>query len=74
MSDFETWGIIECEWDPVGLGGKEGKGAIYMVDYKPFQPYRVDIEYYKEVRKEFTIEEWIDMLLLAVDYNPLGFS
>lgn len=73
LSDFETWGIIECEWDSVGLNGKEGQGAIYMVDYKPFQPYRVDIEYYKEIRKEFTLEEWVDMLLLAVDYNPLGF-
>ena len=62
-----------CEWNPVGLSGRDGDGAIYMIDYKPFQPYSIDIAYYQNARKEFTLDEWIDVLLLAVDYNPLGF-
>ncbi|MGI9862649.1 BREX system Lon protease-like protein BrxL [Moorella naiadis] len=73
LSDSETWGVIECEWSPIGLRGKEGDGAIYMTDYKIFQPYKIDVEYFQEARKEFTLDEWIDMLLLAVDYNPNGF-
>jgi ATP-dependent Lon protease len=73
LSNSETWGVIECEWSPIGLSGKEGDGAIYMTDYKPFQPYKVDVEYFQEARKEFTLDEWIDVLLLAVDYNPAGF-
>ena len=55
------------------MTGKEGDGAIYMISFKPFKPYKVDVNYYQEVRKEFTLSEWIDMLLLAVDYNPVGF-
>jgi len=73
LSDTETWGVIEFEWSPFGLSGKEGDGAIYMTDYKPFQPYEVDVEYFQDARKEFTLDEWVDMLLLAVDYNPAGF-
>lgn len=73
LADSETWGVIELEWSPIGLTGKEGEGAIYMTDFKPFQPYKVDINFYQEARKEFSFEEWIDVLLLAVDYNPAGF-
>lgn len=73
LADSETWGVVELEWSPTGLGGKEGEGAIYMTDFKPFQPYKVDVDFYQEARKEFSFEEWIDVLLLAVDYNPAGF-
>ena len=73
LADSETWGIIECMWDPFGLSGKEGDGVIQMTDYTPFQPYKIDIEFFQDARKEFTITEWIDLLLLAVDYNPAGF-
>lgn len=73
LTDSETWGVIECEWSPIGLSGKEGDGAIYMTDYKPFQPYKVDVGFFQDARKGFTLDEWIDMLLLAVDYNPAGF-
>lgn len=73
LADSETWGVIECEWSPSGLSGKEGDGAVYMTDYKPFQPYKVDVDFFQEVRREFTLNEWIDVLLLAVDYNPAGF-
>jgi len=73
LSDTETWGVIECEWSPTGLSGKQGNGAIYMTDYKRFQPYNVDLEYFQGARREFSLDEWIDMLLMAVDYNPAGF-
>ncbi|MGB9977607.1 BREX system Lon protease-like protein BrxL [Thermovenabulum sp.] len=73
LSNNETWGVIECEWSPIGINGREGNGAIYITDFKPFKPYKIDLDYYTEARKEFTTEEWVDILLLAVDYNPLGF-
>lgn len=73
LSDSETWGVIELEWSPTGPSGREGEGVIYITDFKPFQPYKVDVEFYQEARKEFTVHEWIDTLLLAVDYHPVGF-
>jgi len=73
LTENETWGVIECDWNPFGLTGKEGDGVIRMTDYKPFQPYKIDIEFFQDARKGFTTDEWMDLLLLAVDYNPAGF-
>lgn len=46
---------------------------IYLSAYKPFCPYRVDLDYYKEARRQFDIHEWIDVVISAVDYNPNGY-
>lgn len=46
-----------------------------MVDFKPFKPYSsVDIEYLREARQYFDINEWIDVLLSAMEYDPDGFT
>lgn len=49
-------------------------GEIMLVSYKPFCPYKVDLEEYKAARANFTTEEWIDVLISAVDYNPNGYT
>lgn len=46
---------------------------IYLSAYKPFCPYRVDLDYFKEARKQFNIHEWIDVIISAVDYDPNGY-
>ena len=46
---------------------------IYLTAYKPFCPYRVDLDFYREARKQFDIHEWIDVIISAVDYNPAGY-
>lgn len=46
---------------------------IYLCGYKPFCPYRVDLNFYKEARQNFDIHEWIDVIISAVDYNPEGY-
>ena len=46
---------------------------VQLIGYKPFCPYKVDLNYYKEARKKFTTSEWIDVLVSAVDYNPNGY-
>ena len=69
----ETWGMLELGYrqpdDSLKL-----EGRIRLVGFKAFQPYTIDTCYYKEARKEFTVEEWIDVLLGAVDYNAAGYS
>ena len=34
----------------------------------------INLEVYKEARKEFTTDEWIDIILGAVDYNAAGYE
>lgn len=67
----ETWGMVEIGYRPPDEDEKRGK--IRLAAFKTFCPYTIDVEYYKDTRKEFTTSEWIDVLLGAVDYNPDGY-
>lgn len=72
LVDGEMWGVIKiCLMpDPDGK-----KNHVEMIDYKPFKPYSsVDINYLADARKNFTTEEWIDVLLSAMEYDPDGFE
>ncbi|MDR1181468.1 MAG: BREX system Lon protease-like protein BrxL [Bacteroidales bacterium] len=71
LIDGEKWGVIKLIYIPPA--GKE-KGYIELADYKPFRPYKADLQYFRDCREQFTIEEWIDVLLSAMEYNPDGFS
>ena len=72
LRESENWGIITLCWTMEGTPNKP-KGVITMVGYKPFCPYSVDLDFYREARKEFNIHEWIDVIISAVDYNPNGY-
>ena len=69
LSPTETWGIVE-------ITVEEGeKGNVFkLIDFKPFCPYTIDLDYYIEARKFFSIDEWIHVLLSAIDYNPSGYA
>ena len=73
LHENENWGILELIWGR-DYSSKNAKGIIKLIGYTPFCPYKVDLEYYREGRKQFTIQEWIDVLISAVDYNPKGYD
>lgn len=66
-------------WGQMSLGyraptdPRKRDGRIVMRDFKNFCPYTLDLDYYKDMSAEFTTEEWIDVLLGAVDYNASGY-
>lgn len=51
---------------------KEGK--IKLVSFRNFCPYQINLEEYKKASQEFTTDEWINILLGAVDYNADGYK
>lgn len=67
----ENWGIIE-----LGYRYPEGKtpGKIKLVSFANFCPYEIDLDFYKDVRKNFSVQEWIDVILGAIDYNAAGYE
>lgn len=72
LVDGEKWGIIKLCVMPDDDGKKN---HVEMVDYKPFKPYKsVDYSFYKDARKYFTTEEWLDFLLSAMEYDSDGFE
>lgn len=53
---------------------KHKEGKIRLISFKNFCPYEIDLESYKEARDEFTTDEWINVILGAVDYNAAGYK
>ena len=72
LVDGEKWGIIKLCLMPDENGKKN---HVEMVDYKPFKPYKsVDLDYLRDARKSFSIEEWVDVLLSAMEYDADTFA
>ena len=74
----DTWGFVELGYrQPVIADSetktKSEKGKITLTKFHPFCPYTIDVEHYKDMRREFNIGEWMDVLLGAVDYNADGY-
>lgn len=68
----EAWGIIELGYLYPSVDKKDGR--IQLLSFKDFCPYTVDIDEFKDAREMFALDEWIDIVLGAVDYNPLGYE
>jgi ATP-dependent Lon protease len=63
------WGLGTLRYVPPD-GEDVKKGQIWMVDFKAFQSPGVDLDYYREGRKNFTIAEWVDFLISSCQFNP----
>lgn len=65
---------IEFEYEKKTSKAKASKdGKIKLISFKNFCPYNIDLDEFKESRKEFDVSEWIDIVLGAVDYNASGY-
>lgn len=73
LKESENWGIVELIWGK-NFSSRQNNGVVKLIEYNPFCPYIVDLDYYKNARNSFTIEEWIDVLVSAADYNPSGYD
>ena len=71
LKSEESWGIVELGYQP--MSNKE-PGKIKLTDFRDFCPYSVDLEEYKYARENFTLSEWMDILLGAADYNADGYD
>ncbi|MCL2861084.1 MAG: BREX system Lon protease-like protein BrxL [Firmicutes bacterium] len=72
----DIWGIVELGYLPGDetQKGEAKKGKITLKSFKKFQPYTIDLNEFKNARRHFTTEEWINVLLGAIDYNPEGYD
>jgi ATP-dependent Lon protease len=64
-----AWGTMVIEYDPQ----YELKGRIYpfyISEFTPFQITRLSLEDYLGKRENFTTEEWIDLLIQTIGFEP----
>lgn len=72
LKSDENWGIVELGYQPPC--DSLSKGKIKLLSYRDFCPYDVDLDDFKDARSLFTLDEWIDIVLGAVDYNAQGYG
>lgn len=66
-----VWCIINMSF----IGEEDGNKSPWVIEsLKPIQISHVDLEEYKELRKEFTKDEWVDLLLQSLGLNPEQFN
>ena len=70
------WGLVQLGYLPPDETRPKGQrnGCLNLLEYKNFCPYTVNVDAYRKAREMFTVEEWMDVLLGAIDYNPDGYS
>lgn len=67
-SEDECWGVITLKYTTC-----EKRNYIELVNFASFRPYKIDLNAYKELSQKFSFEEWVDVILGAMDYNPNGY-
>jgi ATP-dependent Lon protease len=66
-----VWSIITMSYQPA----EERDSLPWIIDnVKPIQISGIDVEEYKEVRKQFSKEEWIDLIMQSIGLNPDEFT
>ncbi len=68
-----AWGTMTIEYEP----SYEMKGRIYpfyIKEFNPFQVTRLNLDDYIERRTEFSLDDWIDLLVQSIGFNPNRFS
>lgn len=66
------WGLLQIGYRSPDEGSP--RGCFTLLEYKNFCPYIVDLDAYREARSRFDTDEWIDIVLGAIDYNPIGYE
>ena len=63
-----VWGVAELFYVPPD--GPGSPGQVWARDLDPFQIGSIDLDYYMQARSNFTVEEWIDLLVSSMGFNP----
>lgn len=67
-----VWGSATLKWMP--QKGKEDIFEVVMTAFKPMQAANIDIEYFLSIRNEFTLTEWLALLIRSMGYAEEKYS
>jgi|TARA_R110002073_G_scaffold29145_4_gene92067 ATP-dependent Lon protease len=66
-----VWCIADVQYE----FSEDARTSPWMLEtIKPIQIAKVDYEGYKEARDQFTKDEWIDLLMQSIGFNPEAFG
>lgn len=67
-----VWCLIDVEYSNVGEGDARIPWVIQSL--KPIQTAKIDMDEYFAARSSFTTDEWIDLLIQSLGFEPKHFS
>ena len=66
------WGVGKLYYVP--KNDDNPRGQIWMREFRPFQLANMDLEYFRECRKSFSTQEWVDFLISSMGFNYKLYS
>lgn len=66
-----VWCIADVEYE---FSEDKGASPWIMASIKPIQLSQFDFDGYVKARREFTTDEWIDLLIQSIGFNPQMFG
>jgi len=67
-----VWGIGDLFYVPPESARERGR--VWMREFRPFQVSSVDLEYFKACRRHFTLDEWLDLMVSSIGFNPRALT
>lgn len=67
-----VWGIGDLFYVPPNSAGEQGQ--VWVREFKPFQVSNIDYDYFAHCRQYFEFEEWLDLMVSSIGFNPRSQS
>lgn len=67
-----VWGIGDLFYVPPE--SRAERGQVWMREFRPFQVSSIDYDYFSHCRQYFELEEWLDLMVSSIGFNPRALS
>jgi ATP-dependent Lon protease len=67
-----VWGIGDLFYVPPESASQ--KGQVWVREFRPFQVSSIDYDYFCHCRQHFEFEEWLDLIVSSMGFNPRSQS
>ncbi len=68
-----VWGTVDIAFDH-GCSVRGRKYPFYIVKFIPFQITKIDVDDWINKRALFDRDEWIDLMIMSIGFNPSAFT
>ena len=67
-----VWGIGDLFYVPPE--SRSERGQVWAREFRPFQVSSIDYDYFSHCRQYFELEEWLDLMVSSIGFNPRALS
>jgi ATP-dependent Lon protease len=67
-----VWGIGDLFYVPPE--SRVDRGQVWMREFRPFQVSSIDYDYFSHCRQYFELDEWLDLMVSSIGFNPRVLS